>query len=394
MIPAVGGIISLIALLILLNSRKEAIKEDRAARKRLAERRRRRAQAEAKRIESGGWDNGDNFTQIRRPGHGLMEFRSIIPRCLLAGIGLVLAALDMAFLGIILPRLGLPAGILTATVGIGVFLIGRGAVIDSTRRSIRRWWGWVYKPLFWSEQDLSTFEKLEITTKLGVDRTVRYPLWLVKKNGDRILLKACGFREARDLAKEISDLVYLPMQDKTGKSWRTTSLDDGTERLLSSYQLQEKRTGFFGTWKETKIEGHRVAFKGVGGKLNIYVGEFDPNVTQLTHIYLGKVSPSQPLPRKGSRRRLDSIVGFEGIELAQNYFLNATGGEYPELQSPEVRHALLSLSLCVEEVAIFESLGIHVNLDLTHAAQSSIDSDVKQAVALFEALKYSNLHTL
>jgi hypothetical protein len=320
---------------------------------------------------------------------------------MLMGLGLLLAAVDMAFVGRFLPRLGLLAGIITATAGVGIYSVGRGAVIDGTRRKIHRWWGYIWQPLFWSEQDLSNYDALEITKKLGmksgkasVGRRVWHPLWLVNKNGNRILLKRCGrIKESRALAKEISDLVNLPIQDKAGESSKTIYFDDSIERLLSSYQLQEKYTGFFGTWRETEIEGHRVAFKGYGGKLKIYVGDFDPDEEQITRVYLGRVSASQPLPGEDSGQRLDPIVGVEGSELARNYFLRATGGEYPELQFPEVRSALLSLSPCVYEVGLYDFLGVGVGLDLTDAAQSGIDSVVKQAVALLKALKNTDIYS-
>ena len=189
------------------------------------ERQRARRLAEAERMAAGGWGDWSECTQIRRSGPGLLEFRNSTPAAMLVGLGLVVAAAEMAFWGLFLPYRGAAAGILAAAAGVAVFLIGRGTAIDGTRRKVRRWWGWVPKPLFSSEQSASVFDRLEISKKLGmrpweagVGRTVRYPLQLVKPDGRRLLLKLCpSLGEARELAEEISRLSGLPARDASGE---------------------------------------------------------------------------------------------------------------------------------------------------------------------------------
>ena len=44
-------------------------------------------------------------------------------------------------------------------------------------------------------------------------------------------------------------------------------------------------------------------------------------------------------------------------------------------------------------VVFFDFLGVQIGLDLTDAAQSGIDSVVKQAVALLKALKNTDLYS-
>ncbi len=141
------------------------------------------------------------------------------------GVGLILGSLDVAFIGLILPFHGVPTGLLLAGVGVVIFLIGRGVVIDGRRRKIRRWWGWVPLPVFSREYDFSKFRSMAITEKLGpkpgeanVGRMVRYPVFLETKTGKRILLKPfLWVTEARLWSAEISRIIALDVQDESGE---------------------------------------------------------------------------------------------------------------------------------------------------------------------------------
>jgi hypothetical protein len=154
-----------------------------------------------------------------------VEFRRSVPVALLLGVLTVLSAFSLTFLGLWVPRQDLSTGLLIAAAGITVFLLGRGVTIDGTQQTVRRWWGWLYRPVLSAEYDVSTIEAIEIRRKLGpevpeygVGRELRYPLYLVRDGGRPILLKRCPWvSEARFLAEELSLLVSAPVSDQSGE---------------------------------------------------------------------------------------------------------------------------------------------------------------------------------
>ena len=153
------------------------------------------------------------------------EFRRSVPIALLLGLLTVLAAFSLTFLGLWVPRQDLGTGLLIAIAGITVFLLGRGVVIDGADQIVRRWWGWLYRPVVSTEHKFSTIRAIEIRKKLGpivpeygVGRTVHYPLYLVREGGRPVLVKRCPWvSEARFLAEEISALVSAPVSDQSGE---------------------------------------------------------------------------------------------------------------------------------------------------------------------------------
>ena len=146
-------------------------------------------------------------------------------RLLLLGVLTVLAAFSLTFLGLWVPRQDLSTGLLIAAGGIAVFLLGRGVVIDGTRQIVRRWWGWLYRPVLSTEHVFSTIKAIEIRKKLGpnvpeygVGRMVHYPLYLMRDGGRPILVKRCPWvSEARFLAEELSPIVSAPVSDQSGE---------------------------------------------------------------------------------------------------------------------------------------------------------------------------------
>ena len=184
----------------------------------------------------------------------------------------------------------------------------------------------------------------------------------LKPRGDQIIAAAPGAEASQPVSQEAS-----------------TS-------LLASFELATRDTQFFGPWQEGRVGAHRVAFQPNAETMFVYVGNFDPDREQLTDIYLAQISPTQPLPGKKSDQRLDSIVGEEGAALAQRYFLLATGGDFPALRIPGVQQALQGMSSSVVEVGIYETRGVQLMLDLTGATPTSVNSDVRQAVAVGGAL--------
>ena len=113
------------------------------------------------------WGPWDEFTQYRRPHPMRVEFRRSVPAALLLGVLTMLSAFSLTFLGLWVPRQDLGTGLLIAAAGLMVFLLGRGIVIDGTRQIVRRWWGWLYRPVLSTEYDLSTIEAIEIRKILG-----------------------------------------------------------------------------------------------------------------------------------------------------------------------------------------------------------------------------------
>lgn len=198
--------------ILLLTSRKQAeawftneeFKED--------AKRVRRAGREAQRMAAGGWGDWDEFTQIRRPQPEALEFRSTSRICMLAGVGLALAAFVTVWW--------------TAVIAALLFFAGKGASIDGTRRRVRSWKGWIYWPVWSTEFGASELDSVTITKALGmkpgepdVGRTVRHPLWLVHRDGRRIRLKPCPYaEEARALAEEIHGLLGIPVVDQSGEA--------------------------------------------------------------------------------------------------------------------------------------------------------------------------------
>ena len=174
---------------------------------------------------SSDWGPWDEFTQYRRPHPMRVEFRRSVPVALLLGVLTVLAAFSLTFLGLWVPRQDVGTGLLIASAGISVFLLGRGVVVDGTRQIVRRWWGWLYRPVLSTECAVSTIQTIEIRRTLGpkvpeygVGRDARYPLYLVRDEGRPILVKHCPWvSEARFLAEALSPLVSAPVSDQSGE---------------------------------------------------------------------------------------------------------------------------------------------------------------------------------
>jgi hypothetical protein len=149
------------------------------------------------------------------------------------------------------------------------------------------------------------------------------------------------------------------------------------DRLLSDYRLSERSTEFFGKWKETSVDGIRVAFLGTPELLNIEVGDFNPDEEQLSDIYLGVTHSDQPQPATDPRG-LAPFVGPNGRALAERFQLNATGGtEYPQLCVHAIRDSLVALSDKVDEVAFYESGGF--SLRCVNATRHSVAADFDQS---------------
>ena len=173
----------------------------------------------------GDWGAWDEFTQYRRPHPMLVEFRRSVPMGLLVGVLLILVAINLTFLGLWVPVQGLGTGVLVAAAGLAVFLLGRGTVVDGTRQVVRRWWGWLYRPVLSSDVRFSTIQAIEIRRKLGpkvpdptVGQNLHYPLYLVREGGRSILVKPCAWvTEARFLAEELSQLISAPVSDQSGE---------------------------------------------------------------------------------------------------------------------------------------------------------------------------------
>ena len=154
-----------------------------------------------------------------------VEFRRTVPLALLVGVVTILAAFSLTFLGLWVPRQDLGTGLLIAAVGVTVFLLGRGTVIDGTRQIVRRWWGWLYRPVFSTECGFAMVQAIEIRRKVGrlvpeegVGQTLHFPLYASRKVGGPILIKRCAWvSEARFLAEDISQLVSAPVSDQSGE---------------------------------------------------------------------------------------------------------------------------------------------------------------------------------
>jgi hypothetical protein len=171
------------------------------------------------------WGAWDEFTQYRRPHPMRVEFRRTVPVALFLGVVTVLAAFSLTFLGLWVPRQDLRVGLLIAAIGITVFLLGRGVVIDGTRQIVRRWWGWLYRPVLSTECRFAAIQAVEIGRKVGptvpeygVGRTLHYPLFLLRKDRRRAMVKRCAWvTEARFLAEELSMLMSVPVSDESGE---------------------------------------------------------------------------------------------------------------------------------------------------------------------------------
>ena len=171
------------------------------------------------------WGPWDEFTQYRRPHPMRVEFRRSVPLALTVGVLTVLAAFSLTFLGLWVPRQDLGTGLIIAAAGITVFLLGRGVVIDGTRHVVRRWWGWLYRPVLSTACRFSTIRAIEIGRKLGqtvpeygVGRTLHYPLSLIREGRRPIVVKRCPWvTEARFLAEDLSQLMSVPVSDESGE---------------------------------------------------------------------------------------------------------------------------------------------------------------------------------
>jgi hypothetical protein len=155
---------------------------------------------------------------------------------------------------------------------------------------------------------------------------------------------------------------------------------------LPAMALDDRDTAFFGRWREGRLRGVRVAFQPWGKGVAILAGDFDPDEEQLSEIYLSQVSDAVPLPEESSVQRLQRALGGGAEEIDLRFFLNATGGEYAELRSQAVCHALLGLSESIEEVMLFESGGVQFLTDAT-ATQETIAADLDRAVEIHETLE-------
>ncbi len=171
------------------------------------------------------WGPWDEFTHYRRPHPMRVEFRRTVPLALLVRVVTILAAFSLTFLGLWVPRQDLGTGLLIAAVGVTVFLLGRGTVIDGTRQIVRRWWGWLYRPVFSTECGFAMVQAIEIRRKVGrpvpeegVGQTLHFPLYAIREGGGPILIKKCPWvSEARFLAEDISQLVSAPVSDQSGE---------------------------------------------------------------------------------------------------------------------------------------------------------------------------------
>ena len=83
------------------------------------------------------------------------------------------------------------------------------------------------------------------------------------------------------------------------------------DELLAGYTLQSRETGFFGEWRETVIDGQRVAFQLSPHQLGIHVGNFDADDEQLSDVYLNAVAEGH---KASSKRCLEQAMGPEGLD--------------------------------------------------------------------------------
>jgi hypothetical protein len=153
---------------------------------------------------------------------------------------------------------------------------------------------------------------------------------------------------------------------------------------VASFKLSERDTGFFGPWRECRVDGVRVAFQGTAAEFCIEVGNFNADEEQLSDVYLSSTRIGRPKP-KARVRHLDPFVGPQGQAIAERYYLNATcDGGYTQLKVPEVQAALQKLSDTVDEISIYESGGFSIScLGVT---RHSVEADVDRAVAIVKAL--------
>lgn len=159
--------------------------------------------------------------------------------------------------------------------------------------------------------------------------------------------------------------------------------------MIPDWAATDRKTGFFGPWREGQFQGQRVGFIEGGGILRIEAGVIDPDQEHITDLYLSQVGPKEPLPSPDSPRRLDSYVGSDGAALIPRYILNATGGNYPELRIPAVREGLLRLSRFVEEVQFYESGAMGLRLRAEGLDKKTVESDVAVLIGLLAARKQS-----
>ncbi len=161
------------------------------------------------------------------------------------------------------------------------------------------------------------------------------------------------------------------------------------EELAGYYQLYEERShedsiasSSFPNWFAGTVSDCFLAMRD-HGFLEVYVGE----VVEITEIYLGRVSLSNPLPKDGSPQRLDRIEGLAGSRLAREYFLWAyeEGADVPELRLPALRDGLARLSPSVFEAGFFPR-GLQLSITSDEATLASVRADVVLAVAMVKAL--------
>jgi hypothetical protein len=157
--------------------------------------------------------------------------------------------------------------------------------------------------------------------------------------------------------------------------------------LLKAFDLRERDTGFLGSWQEAAVDGSRVGFQLGDLFLIAHVGRFDADREQLTELYLGTVCPSEEFPGEDSDQRIDRFLDDKGKPLARRFILYATGPvDYPQLRIPEVRDGLTALSRSILEVGLYEGGGMQLQFDTSKATATSVESDVRQAVAMVRAL--------
>ena len=166
-----------------------------------------------------------------------------------------------------------------------------------------------------------------------------------------------------------------------------TTAPSEVSALIDKFELHERETGFLGPWQEARVDGARVGFQLGDRFLIAHVGRFDADGEQLTELYLGTVCPSEEFPGEDSDQRIDRFLDERGKPLARRFVLYATGPvDYPQLRFPEVRDGLLALSSSILEVGLYEGGGMQLQFDTSKATATSVEGDVRHAVAMVKAL--------
>lgn len=222
---SIGGVILILGLIILFKNKDHAIAEYNRMEKAEIQKQKKWAREEKEKMAAGLWGDWDAFTQIRKKEPGHIEFRSSIPLCMITALLIFLAGLDTMMIGFILPEMGWPTGLSAFALTPVIFLAGRGVRINGDDHYVETWLGWIYKPVLTNRIEAVQLSSIEVEKKLGpksgdphVGRDVSYPLFLVTRQQKKIRLKNCGtVKKARDLGKEISQLLNIPLENKTNE---------------------------------------------------------------------------------------------------------------------------------------------------------------------------------